>query len=121
MTIQQLKAHFHKGKMQPWAWPGGYPLYAVTSDGAALCPTCITKNRAQIFRATHEWHNREHGARVHCGWAIEGIDANWEDASLYCDNCSKRIESAYAEDEAVQDAPNVYGAQSDVRSEPRTE
>ena len=94
MTIQELKAHFHKGKMQPWAWPGGYPLYAITSDGAALCPSCVTKERAQIFRSTHE--------KSRDGWAIEGIDANWEDASLYCDHCSKRIESAYAEDEAAQ-------------------
>ena len=30
-----------------------------------------------------------------------GQDVNWEDAELYCDHCSKRIESAYAEDLAV--------------------
>ena len=32
-------------------------------------------------------------------WRIVASDVNWEDASLTCDNCSKGIESAYAERE----------------------
>lgn len=91
MTVQELKSHFYKGHARAYAWPGEYPVYFVTSDGAALCPKCTTKERAQIFRSTHE-HSRD-------GWAIEGADINWEDSSLYCDHCGERIESAYAEDE----------------------
>ena len=33
------------------------------------------------------------------GWQVTAHDANWENPDLYCDHCSSRIESAYAEDE----------------------
>jgi hypothetical protein len=99
MTIQELKAHFYKGKMQAYAWPGGYPLFAVTADGAALCSTCVTKERKQIFRDTHEWNQSTRGRGRSSGWEVETVTVNYEDSSLHCDNCSKRIESAYAEDE----------------------
>lgn len=92
MTIQELKAYFHKGKMLPSSWPGMYPLFALCSDGGVLCPACVTKERASIFRSTHE-QSRD-------GWCIAGVDANWEDPQMYCDHCGKRIESAYAEDKA---------------------
>ena len=73
----------------PYAWPGGYPMFAVTSDGAALCHKCCQTERSSI--------GFTYGTD---GWAIAGLDANWEDPSLYCDHCGNRIESAYAEDEA---------------------
>jgi hypothetical protein len=90
MTAQELKVYFRKGKAMPYAWPGGYPLFYLCSDGGVLCPSCVTKERAQIFRSTHE-HSRD-------GWAITAVDANWEDPFMLCDHCGKRIESAYAED-----------------------
>jgi hypothetical protein len=94
MNIKNLRSHFYKGRCNAYAWPGGYPLFAITTDGAALCPACVTKERAQIFRSTHE--------RSRDGWSIAGFDVNYEDAALYCDHCSKRIESAYAEDDAAK-------------------
>lgn len=42
MTVQELKANFYKGVANAYAWPGGYPLFYVTSDGAALCPKPLT-------------------------------------------------------------------------------
>lgn len=104
MNISELKEYFYKGKAKPFAWPGGYPLFYVTTDGAALCPTCVTKERAQIFRSTHE--------RSHDGWAIAGVDANYEDINLYCDHCGKSIDPAYlSEDEleAAREAQTDYG------------
>ncbi len=89
MTLSEVKRFYHKGQAVSYAWPGGYPVYYVTSDGAALCPSCTTKERAQIVRSTVE--------HSHDGWALEGSDINWENSDLYCDHCSKRIESAYAE------------------------
>ena len=38
MTVSELKQHFYKGKANAYAWPGGYPVYFITSDGASLCP-----------------------------------------------------------------------------------
>jgi len=73
----------------PYAWPGGYPLFAVTSDGAAICHHCAKSEREAIGTTTGS-----------DGWNVVAIDANWENPDLYCDHCSSRIESAYAEPEA---------------------
>jgi hypothetical protein len=75
-----------------YAWPGGYPLYLVTSDGAALCIDCGRKQWKQICRAIH--------LNLRDGWKVEAPDINYEDPSLFCDHCGQRIESAYAEDKA---------------------
>jgi len=74
----------------PYAWPGGYPMFAVTSDGASLCPHCCQTEHSSI--------GFTYGTD---GWAIESLDINWEDPSLHCDHCGDRIESAYAESEAA--------------------
>jgi len=73
----------------PYAWPGGYPLFAITHDGAALCHYCCKTERETIATTT----GRD-------GWGVVAIEANWEDPDLYCDHCGDRIESAYAEPEA---------------------
>lgn len=70
----------------PYAWPGGYPLFAVTSDGAALCKRCCAAEREAIGTTTGS-----------DGWCVVAVAANWEDPALFCDHCSDRIESAYAE------------------------
>ena len=75
----------------PYAWPGGYPMYAATSDGACLCHKCCKAESSQIGKPSGDWHDQ---------WRIVGLDVNWEDPALYCDHCGNRIESAYAEDEA---------------------
>jgi hypothetical protein len=71
---------------QPYAWPGGYPLFAITDDGAAICPACCGSEIHQIDQSSRG-----------DGWRVIASDINWEDADLYCDHCSKRIASAYAE------------------------
>lgn len=91
MTVQELKSFFVKGRAKAYAWPGGYPMFYVTTDGEALCPDCLTRDRESAFRSTHE--------KLRDGWEIAGGDVNYENPDLYCDQCSKRIESAYAEDE----------------------
>ena len=73
-----------------YAWPGGYPLFLVTSDGAALCIDCGKKEYRSIVWAIR--HN------VSDGWKVEAADINYEDAELYCDHCSNKIESAYGEE-----------------------
>ena len=63
------------GKLASFAWPGGYPLMYLTKDGLCVCPECA---------------NRDESDLVAC-------EANWEDPELFCDDCSRRIESAYAD------------------------
>ena len=71
----------------PHAWPGGYPRYAITSDGAAICPKCAATERELIATTTGS-----------DGWCVVGLDINWEDNSLHCDHCSDQIPSAYGDD-----------------------
>ena len=78
---------------EPYAWPGGYPRYFVTSDGAALSYKSALHNQHLIIDSIENDSND--------GWQVIGCDINWEDAGLYCDDTNERIESAYAEDAAA--------------------
>jgi hypothetical protein len=73
----------------PYAWPGGYPLFAITHDGAALCKHCCKSERSSIGTTT----GRD-------GWGVVALEPNWENPDLYCDHCGDRIESAYAESDS---------------------
>lgn len=91
MTINTPSEFGRALKQGAYAWPGGYPLFFITSDGAALCFKCAESEGKRICDSL-----REHASD---GWRVEAADVNWEDAGLYCDHCGGRIESAYAEDE----------------------
>lgn len=82
-----------------YAWPGGYPMYCVTADGAALCMACARKEYEQIARARKDGDTSG-------GWHVDAVAINYEDASLHCDHCSERIESAYAEDQIDKGTPD---------------
>ena len=101
MTIQEFRKIANP--LNRYAWPGGYPTYAVTADGAALCHPCLSRERRSILEAITENDTRS-------GWFVEALDINWEDAHLYCDHCSDRIESAYAEDEGPLDEGDIFSA-----------
>jgi hypothetical protein len=65
---------------------GSYPLFYLDDKDNVLCPFCAAEEEANA-------KDPEHWAR---GIAACGI--NWEDPQLYCDECSRRIESAYADE-----------------------
>lgn len=71
--------------LDPFTWPGGYPRYAITSDGAALCPHCCRSERQSIATTTGS-----------DGWRVVASAVNWEDAELTCSHCSAAIPAAYA-------------------------
>lgn len=79
----------------PFAWPGLYPLYFVTSDGAALSWEAAKAEARQVCAAIRDGDTRG-------GWHVMGCEVNYEDAALFCDHTGKRIPSAYAEDEAAR-------------------
>ena len=70
----------------PCAFPGGYPMFAVTSDGGALCKDCCKSESSSI--------GTTYGGD---GWQVTGLSINYEDKNLYCDHCSQPIESAYGD------------------------
>ena len=85
-TTRDLRAAVRYG---PHAWPGGYPQYALCSDGESLCFGCLRLEYRNILWAV------KHQDRS--GWRVDAIDVNWEDGELYCSHCGDRIPSAYAE------------------------
>ena len=85
-TIEQFKQDL----CEPYAWPGGYPRYFITSDGAAISYKSAIHNQKLIIDSINESLND--------GWQLVGCDINWEDSGLYCDDTNERIESAYAEE-----------------------
>lgn len=85
MNTKQVKEFIRHS----YAWPGGYPKFAITADGGCLCHKCTKDNAKLIIAATRQEFDR--------GWAVVAVEINWEDDSLYCDNCGNLIESAYGE------------------------
>ena len=62
----------------------GYPLFYIKDGCHALCHMCASEETAR--------------------GVLVKMATNWEDKNLYCDACSEKIESAYAE-EADGDQP----------------
>lgn len=91
MTTREFKDRLRAG---PYAWPGGYPVYFVTSDGAALSFAAAKAEAKQIIWAIRNGDTRG-------GWHVAGADINWEDSDLTCDHTGARIESAYGERESA--------------------
>ena len=83
-TVKDLKDAFING---PYAWPGGYPMYFITSDGAALSFSAAVENM-ELVEDSIETGSDD-------GWRIVAFDINWEDGELYCDHTNEKIEAAY--------------------------
>ena len=69
---------------QPYAWPGGYELVFVTSDGGLLCHKCIKEEFKSVV-----WSMKN---EVDDGWRVVGydLDYNFEDCDFStCDHCEK--------------------------------
>lgn len=79
-------------KRGPYAWPGGYPCFFITNDGAALSFKTVEENIDDVREAMEDPDDSS-------GWRVEAVDVNWEDPELYDDHSGERIESAYAEDD----------------------
>jgi hypothetical protein len=72
-----------------YAWPGGYPLFLVMTDGAALSIEAARECWPQIVRAHIDNDTQS-------GWLVAGVGINWEDVELTCAHSGKPIECAYA-------------------------
>ena len=91
-SISDFRKAYRNG---PYAWPGGYPLYWVMGDGAALSFDVAKLHRRDMLEALAD----KDICNCDAGWRPDALEINWEDPNLYCDVTNKRIESAYAEHE----------------------
>ena len=90
MNINTISDFRHAIRNGPYAWPGGYPMFFITSDGGVLSFASAKKNRRNILEAIRDHSN--------CGWRVVAADINWEDENLYCDDSGEQIRSAYGND-----------------------
>lgn len=70
---------------QKFTWPGGYEIFGITSDGAALCCDCMKKEFKQIAWSIVK--------NVNDGWKVVTVDnmSNCEPDSITCDHCNKTL------------------------------
>lgn len=83
-TLKALRAAIRSGF---YAWPGGYQMLAVMSDGESLCCKCARENYRRI-----SWSTRNHEQD---GWGCEGVQIHWEGHPEYCVHCNAAIPSVY--------------------------
>ena len=71
----------------PYVWPGGYARVAIADDYGVLCAKCCKENFREIAASNPK-----------DGWHLETLFVNWEDSTLYCDNCGEDIPAEYSDD-----------------------
>ena len=85
-TVKQLKNAIR----QKFAWPGGYEIVLIASDGEYICVDCAKQNFKEIV-----WSIKNH---VNDGWQIvaqtlEAVspDCTNDEVISYCAHCYKPI------------------------------
>ena len=66
-----------QGKLDAYAWPGGYPLYYLDRENSVLCADCA-------LAALDDPEELSNFKPVACDIYYEGSD-------MECDSCGKRI------------------------------
>jgi hypothetical protein len=89
MEIKNSKDLKNALRSGPYAWPGGYPVYFIASDGEALSYKAVKENYKEVLRAVREQDDY--------GWRVIYMDVNWGEYDWYCAHSGERIESAYGE------------------------
>jgi hypothetical protein len=69
------------GQLTAYAWPGGYPVFYLDKDNSVLCSDCARKSDQDEDELPQ--------------FKPVTADVNYEDSSLYCDQCNRQIEPAY--------------------------
>ena len=78
-----------------YAWPGGYEMHTIFSDGGRLCYQCTAAEWREIAHDTVKgWAS---------GWRAIDAAINWEGDDLHCDQCNRPIEPVYGTVEDAED------------------
>jgi hypothetical protein len=93
MQINSISDFRRAMRNGPYAWPGGYPLYFVMSDGEALSFRAARDNRRAILETLVSGERSD--------WRPVAFEINWEDTNLWCAHRAEQIESAYGQTEGA--------------------
>jgi hypothetical protein len=71
-----------------YAWPGGYELFVVTTDGGLICSGCVREEYRNILDSTKKG--------IRDGWCVMGITNEselelYEDFCSLCSHCNKKM------------------------------
>ena len=88
-TISEFQGRLALGQ---YTSHGNYAMYFFTNSWECICFKCAEKEKENIVLAIQ---NQDNSSKLQ----VIGADINWEDSTLYCNECGERIESAYGEEE----------------------
>jgi hypothetical protein len=72
----------------PYAWPGGYDIFAITSDGGVLCAKCMNAERRLIIDSIATKRND--------GWQVAAIGTTADtDDEVRCDHCNTVLQEEW--------------------------
>ena len=75
-----------------YAWPGGYEIIGITTDGGLLCSSCMTKEYKLILDAIR--------SEDHSGWCLSTTTTTVDFENFErCDNCNKFLDAYHEEGE----------------------
>jgi hypothetical protein len=80
----------NRGKLPPWAWPGGYPIIYIDGHNEVLCPDCAQKELEEFVTLSAEDKEYFDKRDLPVDWMI-----HYEGPPEYCVECNKEIASAY--------------------------
>lgn len=86
-SVADLKATLRAGDA---IWPGGYPLFFLTSDNATLSFETVRAEFRTIAASIRDG--------IDDGWRVTATAVNWEDDELTDDHSGELIECAYPDD-----------------------
>jgi hypothetical protein len=78
----------------PYAWPGGYPVYFILSDGEALSFKAAKEVKRELLEALRDKATNNYPAE---DWLPVALEINFEDTELYCSHTNELIECAYGD------------------------
>lgn len=109
MTIESVQDFRRAVRMGPYAWPGGYDIFAITSDGGTLCADCMARERRVIVDAI--------ARKDDSGWRVLAVDCTANtDSGVDCDNCGRTVQEAWREDD--EDAMAAFAVVRSIDNEP---
>ncbi len=85
-SVADFKATLRAGA---YAWPGGYQLFLITSDGSTLS---FDGARAELRNIIDSIQTNAND-----GWRVVACDINYEDSDMYCAHTNKLIPAAYGD------------------------
>jgi hypothetical protein len=89
MTIEDFTASIDEGA---YTSVGSYPKFATNKRDECICWECVERDYNLIVAAIVD-------PEIHSEYRGVEVAVNWENAEMYCELCSCRIHSAYAEPE----------------------